>query len=131
MENVQVAALDTQRTYSHEAAARAARWHSFQVIFCLLYMGIMLDIATTAMGFGKAGDAYEQNPVGAFLIEHMGWLGLVAVLSGFATLLYFSCRVLYSHLRATSTRWISGVLAAATFLRWLAVVTAILYLVQG
>lgn len=131
VENVQVTVLDSHALVPGEAGARAARWHSFQVIFALLYSGIILDIVTTAMGFGKAGNAYEQNPIGALLIDHVGWFGLVAVLSGFAALLFVSCRVLYFQLQARRTRWISGVLAAATFVRWIAVVTAILYLVQG
>src|SRR5947209_1959047 len=131
MENTsQVHALSGTPAVVLEQRKRRARWHSFQVIFGLLYSGILLDIITTSMGFQKAGSGYEQNPLGGFLIGNLGWVGLAVVLSAFAGVLYLSCRVLFLQVSSRRTGWLSGVLAAATFVRWVAVVTAVMFIVQ-
>ena len=113
-----------------EVAKRRARWHSFQVIFALLCVGVVLDVITTAMGFSKAGSSYEQNPIGGFLIHTAGWFGLAAALAVLAGICYFSVRIVCFN---AARRW-SGVLTAlvavAALVRWTAVVTAIVYLVQ-
>ncbi|GAC1443480.1 MAG: hypothetical protein NVSMB52_01920 [Chloroflexota bacterium] len=113
-----------------EVDVRQRRWRMFQGIFALAYVGILGDIATTALGYLKAGSAYEQNPLGGGLIGTLGWPGMVIVLSALCAICYYSVRVVYARM---SPRWgivINGLMILITLVRWLAVVTYVIYLLQ-
>lgn len=115
---------------ANELSKRGARWRFFQVAFVFTYVGVVLDIATTALGFLKTGAGYEQNPLGTVLIGGLGWIGMFVLLTMLCAVCYLSFRTVYWRM---STRWslalnIAIVLVAA--FRWLAVVTAVLYLMQ-
>jgi hypothetical protein len=109
---------------------RRRRWHSFQVVFAFAYLGIVLDEVTTALGVGKSGSAYEQNPLGAYLIGTTGWLGLFILLTALSALCYVSCRVVFWRMRPFWGGMLNAVLAIVTVVRWLAVATAVLYIIQ-
>lgn len=116
---------------AEELRKRQARWRFFQIVFVVVYAGVILDIVTTALGYMKAGSAYEQNPLGGGLIGALGWPGLLALMTGLCLICYHSVRVVYGRL---SLRWsvlINTLMILIAAFRWLAVVTAVLYLVQS
>jgi hypothetical protein len=103
----------------------------FQVIFVCAYVGIVLDIVTTAMGFQRVGRAYEQNPIGSLLITNLGWVGLFLLVAVLAAVCYFSFRLVCFRL---PTRWsavLNLLLAVVAVVRWVVVVTAVIYLLDG
>ena len=111
----------------------AHRWRFFQYVFVFAYAGILMDVVTTAIGSQVAGSvgAYEQNPLGGSLIGHFGWLGITAALTALMLLLHASLRVSY---RRVSPRWIRAfnwLLLGVGGFRWLAVVTALMYIVHA
>jgi hypothetical protein len=113
-----------------ESQRRHHRWRFFQVTFFLMYVGVVLDVLTTAMGYERMGTAYEQNPLGAGLIGGMGWIGLLALLAALCALCYVSFRVVYFHM---SMRWsaiLNTVLVILLLARWVTVTAAVIYLVQ-
>jgi hypothetical protein len=115
---------------AEELEQRASRWKFFQIVFCFVYAGIVLDVLTTSLGYQKAGIAYEQNPLGGSLIGHLGWVGLLATLTILCLVCYTSVRLVY---RRMSTRWsklINILMVLLAAFRWLAVVTAVIYLLQ-
>lgn len=114
-----------------ELAKRQARWHSFQIVFALAYLGIVLDVLTTAMGFQAVGSSYEQNPLGGTLIGNLGWAGMFALMSVIAFICYRSCRLVCFHMSRRVSGIVTGLLAVAAFVRWVAVITAILFLLQA
>jgi hypothetical protein len=113
-----------------ELAKRQARWHSFQVVFALAYAGIVLDVATTALGFQAVGSSYEQNPLGGTLIGNLGWVGLFLFMSAIAFVCYRSCRLVCFHMSRRISGFVTALLGVAALIRWVAVITAILFLVQ-
>jgi len=110
---------------------RNQRWRLFQILFAFVYSGVVLDVATTAIGYAKAGSRYEQNPLGGSLIGHLGWFGLLAVLTALSLICYWSVRLVYSRMSLRWTILINSLMAAIAAFRWLAVGTAIAYLVQA
>jgi NADH:ubiquinone oxidoreductase subunit 6 (subunit J) len=109
---------------------RQSRWRWFQILFALVYTGVVLDVATTALGYARSGSRYEQNPLGGSLIDHLGWFGLLAVLTALCLICYLCVRIVYSRM---SLRWsilINAIMILIAAFRWLAVGTAIAYLVQ-
>jgi hypothetical protein len=114
-----------------ELRKRRARWRFFQIAFAVTYLGVVLDVVTTALGFQKTGSGYEQNPLGSVLIGGLGWIGLFLLMSLLCAVCYVSFRTVYWRM---STRWsmiLNIVLVLVAAFRWLAVVTAILYLLQA
>lgn len=109
-------------------ARRLRRWRWFQVIFAWAYAGVVLDIVTTALGVQKDGKAYEQNPLGSLLIGNAGWIGLFLLVSGLAAVCYFSTRLVCFRMSLRWTTVLAALLVVAGLVRWLAVVTAVLYL---
>src|SRR5436305_7537878 len=104
-----------------DARRRLRRWHSFQVIFGFLYVGIVLDLITTAMGYARTGSSYEQNPVGGNLIHNTGWIGLFLALSALAAVFYFSSRVVCLRAARFWSTLLTVLLAVAALVRWTAV----------
>jgi hypothetical protein len=125
------AVLDASELDARDARRRLRRWHSFQVIFGFLYVGIVLDLITTAMGFARTGSSYEQNPVGGLLIHNAGWIGLFFALTALAAVFYFSSRVVCLRAARFWSTVLTALLALAALVRWTAVVTAVMYLVQS
>jgi hypothetical protein len=119
------------QSISHdELVKREKHWRFFRIVFVLTYTGMVMDVATTALGFRKGGDSYEQNPLGGFLINNLGWFGLLALLTAISFVCYVSCRTV---LWQKSMRWgtfLNSVFVVLSLLRWVAVVTAVLYLVE-
>lgn len=113
-----------------ELRVRNRRWKYFQIMFPLLYLGIIFDIVTTNMGIGQDGKEYEQNPFGSVLIGNLGWIGLFVFMSAVCAVCYLSLRIVYWRM---STRWslaLNIALTCLTLVRWLIVVLAIQYLQQ-
>jgi hypothetical protein len=113
-----------------ELEKRARRFRAFQIIFVLTYIGVVMDVATTALGYQKTGASYEQNPLGGFLIGDLGWFGLLAVLTAISFVAYVSCKVIQWSLGGKWARGLNITFAVLAAFRWVAVVTAVLYLVQ-
>lgn len=113
-----------------ELSRRRRRWRFFQVVFAFVYVGILMDIATTALGYMKAGSAYEQNPLGGGAIGFLGWPGLVAVMTFLCLVCYHSVRLVYARMSLRWSSLINSVMVLIAAFRWLAVVTAIIYLLQ-
>src|SRR5579859_7276175 len=78
-----------------EAKLRSHRWRFFQIVFVFTYLGIVLDVVTTAIGSQVAGStrAYEQNPLGRLFIGQVGWLGILAAMTTLMLIAYVSLRV--------------------------------------
>lgn len=109
---------------------RRFRWRFFQVAFFLTYLGIVMDIVTTAMGFGRMGSAYEQNPLGGTLIGGLGWVGLLALMTMLCAVCYVSFRVVYARLALKWSAILNSVVVIVLLMRWLTVAAAVLYLTQ-
>lgn len=105
-------------------------WHTFLLFFGIMYVGAILDIVTTAIGYRIAGAAYEQNPLGSGLIGHLGWAGLFALLTALAVVAFLTFRAACFQYRPRVTIWIPIILGLGAIVRWLAVVTAVLYIIQ-
>ena len=116
-----------------EARVRASHWRFFQIIFLFTYAGILMDVATTALGSSAAGSvaSYEQNPIGGLLIARLGWAGLLASLTAMMLLAYASLRVAHERVSPGWIRFFNWALLLTAALRWLAVVTAIAYVVHA
>ncbi len=114
------------------AKLRESRWRFFQIVFVFTYLGIVFDIITTAMGVSKAGslNAYEQNPLGGGLISRLGWVGLFALMTALMLITHTSLRVAYKRVRPGWLRLVNGLMLFIGAMRWFAVVTAIMYLLQ-
>ena len=109
---------------------RAARWRIFQIVFCFVYAGVVLDVITTRLGYLKSGSDYEQNPLGGSLIGHLGWIGLLMLLTILSWVCYRSVSVVFARMSLRWTGLIIGLMTLLAGFRWLAVVTSILYLLQ-
>lgn len=114
-----------------ELRKRRFRWRFFRVTFLLLYFGILLDIATTALGYMKSGSSYEQNPLGGFLINTTGWFGLAAVMTLLCLVCYVSFRTVYWKMALGWSAALNTFLLLIVAFRWLAVVTAIMYILES
>ena len=106
---------------------RTARWNYFRVMFVFTYLGVVADIFTTARGFQKIGAAYEQNPLGAALISHLGWPGLFAFLTLLAAVAFVSCRTVYWKMAPVWAILLNVALFLMATIRWLVVALAILF----
>lgn len=130
-QSIAAAALVSGReAVTRESRKRASRWRFFNLLFVCLYLGIMLDIVTTAIGFMKAGSQYEQNPFGSAMIGHVGWYGLAALMTIISWVLYKSFKTVYWHMSLKWSGILNSVLVLLVAFRWLAVVTAVLFLLQ-
>jgi hypothetical protein len=113
-----------------ELAKRHSRWRFFQIVFALVYVGIVGDIVTTALGYLKSGSQYEQNPLGGSLIGNLGWPGLAVLMTLLCLVCYHSVRVVYARMSLRWTWLINGAMIFIAAFRWLAVITAVIYLLQ-
>lgn len=113
-----------------ELDKRSRRWRFFRVVFALTYMGIVLDIITTAIGYQKSGAGYEQNPLGGLLIGNLGWMGMFVMLTALCALCYVSVRLVYWRMSTAWSAFINALFVLMMLFRWLAVVTAIIYILQ-
>jgi hypothetical protein len=119
---------DAQSTFDIQRRQRA--WKLFQIVFCFVYAGVVMDILTTSLGYMKSGSQYEQNPLGGGLISHIGWFGLLALLTVLCLVCYHCVRLVYARMSLAWSRLINGLMVAIAAFRWLAVVTAVIYLLQ-
>src|SRR5579884_3249394 len=62
-------------------STRRRRWRYFRWTFAFTCAGIILDIVTTYLGFQRIGAAYEQNGIALYLIGHLGWVGMCALIA--------------------------------------------------
>jgi hypothetical protein len=113
-----------------EYRKRSKRFRFFQIVFALTYVGMVLDVITTAMGYARAGSSYEQNPLGGALIGNLGWVGLLAVLTAISIVAYVSCKIIQWNKGGAWARAVNIAFVILAAFRWLAVVTAVLYLLQ-
>lgn len=127
---MRTAALAVGSDSTEEWLKRQRRWRFFQIVFCFVYAGIVLDVITTALGYLKAGSKYEQNPLGGGLIAGLGWPGLLALLTVLCLVCYHSVRIVYARMSPRWSTLINSIMVLIAAFRWLAVVTAIIFLLQ-
>jgi uncharacterized membrane protein len=113
-----------------EDRTRQRRWRFFQVALFFLYLGVVADIVTTALGFQRAGTRYEQNPAGGILIENIGWIGLLGLLTACCILCYVSFKIVYFRMSLGWSRALNIAVVLVLITRWLIVAAAVLYLIQ-
>lgn len=113
-----------------EFRRRRRRWRVFQALFAATCLGIVLDVVTTAIWFSKAGSGYEQNPLGGFLIAHLGWAGLLVLLMSLCAVCYVSVRAVYWRMSTVWSAVINVLLFFIATFRWIVVAAAIITLVQ-
>jgi hypothetical protein len=115
-----------------EARIRSRRWHFFQIVFVFTYLGIILDVVTTAIGSSVAGSAraYEQNPIGGALIGGLGWIGILGAMTALMLVAYVSLRVVHTRVQPGWIRFFNILMLVIGAVRWLAVVTALAYIVR-
>jgi hypothetical protein len=109
---------------------RMRRWRFFQVLFAFTCLGILLDVVTTAIWFGRAGSGYEQNPLGKFMIDHLGWVGLGFVLMALCAICYLSVRTVYWRMSTVWSAILNVILLLIAAFRWLVVMAAIIALIH-
>lgn len=109
---------------------RLARWRFFQGVFFFTYIGIVLDILTTSMGFDRLGPAYEQNPLGGTLIGAMGWVGLLLLMSALCVVCYVSFRVVFARMSLRWSRILNSIAVVVLLMRWVTVASAVAFLIQ-
>lgn len=108
---------------------RRSRWHFFQAVFAVTYLGILLDIVTSAIGFQQMGSGYEQNPLAKALILNIGWVGLTLLLTAVSAVCYLSFRTVYARMGLRWTAVGNVLITMVALMRWVVVSTAIIYLV--
>jgi hypothetical protein len=115
-----------------DAKLRYQRWRFFQIVFIFTYAGIIFDIITTALGAARAGSVaqYEQNPIGGFLIGHLGWAGILAAMTAMMLVTYGCLRMVHTRVSPGWIRVFNWLLLIIGAVRWLAVVTAIMYILH-
>lgn len=116
-----------------DAKLRSHRWRFFQIVFVFTYLGIVLDVVTTAIGTRVAGSthAYEQNPIGGTLIGQLGWFGILAAMTALMLIAYASLHVAHNRVHPRWIRFFNWLLLVVGAVRWLAVVTALMYIFHG
>jgi hypothetical protein len=107
---------------------RAIHWQIFRVVFALLYIGLVLDVVTTALGVRRIGSEYEQNPLGRYLIGHLGWTGLFVLLTLICVICYLALRRVYWRLSVIWGDVFNVVLVLIATVRWLVVIAAFKWL---
>lgn len=113
-----------------EQRKRLFRWRFFQVVFAATYVGVVLDIVTTAMGFARMGISYEQNPIGGALIGNLGWVGLLVLMTLLCAVCYLSVRVVYTRMALRWSAILNSVMVLLLLMRWVTVAAAVAFLVQ-
>ena len=113
-----------------EVETRRGRWRFFKIMFGILYVGLCLDIVTTALGFQANGSSYEQNPIGSQLIAHLGWFGLWAFVTVLSALCFVSCRAVYWRMRLRWSRLVDVLITLVALVRWLIIVATVSYLMS-
>jgi hypothetical protein len=113
-----------------ECEKRRFRWQFFRFFFGLTYIGIVLDVLTTALGVMKIGPQYEQNPLGGTLIGGLGWIGLLLLLTTLCLICYYSFRTVYWRMALGWSMFLNIVVVMIAATRWLAVVTAVVFILS-
>ncbi len=113
-----------------DAKLRFHRWRFFQIVFVFTYLGIVLDVVTTAIGSRIAGsaNAYEQNPVGGALIGQLGWLGILGAMTALMLIAYGSLHLAHNRVSPRWIRFFNWLMLVIGAVRWLAVLTALMYI---
>lgn len=107
---------------------RASRWHFFRVVFGLTYLGILLDIGTSIVGFHEMGSSWEQNPLAKALILNIGWVGLTLLLTATCAVCYVSFRAVYARMNLRWTVVGNVLIAIVALMRWVVAGSALIYL---
>lgn len=108
---------------------RASRWHFFQLVFGLTYLGILLDIVTSWIGFQQMGSSYEQNPLAKALILNIGWAGLTLLLTATCAVCYVSFRAVYARMNLRWTVLGNVLIVIVALMRWVVAGTALIFIV--
>jgi hypothetical protein len=120
-----------KRRLDEEAAIRARRWRFFQRVFGITCVAISCDVVTTYLGFQRIGARFEQNGLALYIIQHAGWVGLVAFLSLVCYVCLRSFRLVYWRLSPKWSRGLNMLVAVVCVFRWIVVLSNVLWLLQG
>ncbi len=113
-----------------ETELRTARWRMFLYLFAATCLAVGLDVITTYMGMLRIGSRFEQNGIALYLITHIGWLGLTALLAIACALCVVSFKLVYWNLSLQWSRWLNLLVGCVCIFRWLVVTTDIIWLVR-
>jgi hypothetical protein len=111
-----------------DEATRRSRWRFFQWLFALTCLAVGLDLITTYLGFRRVGSRYEQNAIALFLIQHLGWIGISALLVLTCAVCLKSFKLVYWNLSLNWSRWLNVVMCAVCVFRLVVVVSDIWWL---
>jgi len=120
--------MSTTAILNPEEVVRAGRWRVFQIVFLFMCIAIVLDLYTTYLGFQREGSRFEQNGIVLFLIQHIGFLGVAAILIAACLACFQSFRTVYAQLGLRWSFWLNLVLVLGCGFRWLVVVTDTMWL---
>lgn len=109
---------------------RAFRWRFGQILICLIYVGVLADISTTAVAVHRFGISYEQNPLAVGLINLIGWVGLYLLVTALCLVCYTSVKIVYWRMASPWSIVLNFVLMVMLTVRFLAVVTTVLYILN-
>lgn len=111
-----------------EEATRRGRWRFFQWVFALTCLAVGLDLITTYLGFRRVGSRFEQNGIALFLIQHLGWVGVSALLVLTCAVCLRSFKLVYWNLSLNWSRWLNVILCAVCVFRVVVVVSDVWWL---
>lgn len=113
---------------SPDEATRRSRWRYFQWVFALTCLAVGLDLITTYLGFRRIGSRFEQNGIALFLIQHLGWIGISALLVLTCAVCLRSFKLVYWNLSLNWSRWLNVLVSAVCVFRVVVVVSDIWWL---
>ncbi len=113
-----------------EEVTRRNRWRFFQWVFALTCLAVGLDLVTTYLGFRRVGSHFEQNGISLFLIQHLGWIGISALLVLTCFVCLRSFKLVYWNLSLNWSRWLNVVMCAVCIFRAVVVVSDIWWLIS-
>ena len=100
-------------------------------VFSLTCAAASLDLVTTYLGFRRTGTHFEQNGIALYLIEHVGWIGIVALTAAACALCFASFKLVYWNLSLRWSLWLNAIVAIVCIFRWSVVITDIAWLIRG
>jgi len=111
-------------------STRRRRWRYFRWTFAFTCAGIILDIVTTYLGFQRIGAAYEQNGIALYLIGHLGWVGMCALIALTCLVCLRSFKLVYWNLGLSWSRYLNIVITAVCLFRWIVAVSDTIWLIN-
>lgn len=130
LEEIRAPAVPVRLSADDEHEIRRKRWKLFLLLFAMTCIAIALDVLTTYLGFQRIGPRFEQNPIGLYLIDTIGWGWLVALLALACAGCIISLKLVYWNLSLHWGFWLNGVVCLLCMFRWTVVISDSLWLLH-